>query len=161
MTVDTTAPTADVVDVAPEPGAAAVGAVMITFSEPVAGLTTAALSLTRDGGGANLLTGAQTVTTTENVTWTVNNLSGLTAAAGTYTLTLAPSAGLTDVAGNALAAEAGDTWATDLAPTVSQVFVRGASRTEAYLNALAAAGQGDGTYGFAVAGGAEQHDELT
>ena len=75
--VDTTAPTADILDVTPDPRNTAVDSITLVFSEPVTGLDRADLRLTRDGGG-NLLTAAQTLTTADNVTWTLVNLAGLT-----------------------------------------------------------------------------------
>jgi hypothetical protein len=79
----TGAPTADVVDVAPDPRTTPVGSVQIRFSERVTGFDAADLELTRDGTALNLLTAAQTLTTGDNITWTLGNLSGVTAAAGT------------------------------------------------------------------------------
>jgi hypothetical protein len=76
----------------------------ITFNEPVSGFSLANLQLTANGG-ANLLTSAQTLTTTDNTTWTLGNLAGLTAKAGTYTLTLLPN-GIQDANSNALASGA-------------------------------------------------------
>ena len=82
----------------------------ITFSEPVAGFTAADLSL-KLNGGANLLTTAQTLTSSDQTTFTLNNLSAtVTAAAGSYTLTLS-NAGITG-SGLALAAGASVSWTT-------------------------------------------------
>ena len=47
----------------------------ITFSEPVTNFSIADLSLTLNGG-PNLLTGAQTLTTTDQTVFTLGNLSG-------------------------------------------------------------------------------------
>ena len=85
---DATDPTADVVDVSPDPRDGGVDSVSIRFSEAVTGLDLADLHLGRDGG-ANLLTAAQTLGSSDGgVTWVLGNLSGLTGAPGTYTLTL-------------------------------------------------------------------------
>jgi hypothetical protein len=46
---DTTAPTADIVDVTPDPRGTAVGDVAITFTQPVTGVDTADFHLTRNG----------------------------------------------------------------------------------------------------------------
>ena len=78
---DMQAPLADVVDVAPDPRNNAVAEVQIVFSEPVTGLDAGDLILTRDGGG-NLLTGDEPLETTDNVTWTLGGLAGLTGTAG-------------------------------------------------------------------------------
>ena len=99
FTVNTVAPTAAITPVSPNPRNTAVDTVTITFSEPVSGFALSNLQLTL-GGGANLLTSAQTLTTTDNTTWTLGNLAGLTAASGTYALTLSPT-GIFDAAGNA------------------------------------------------------------
>jgi len=121
---DADAPTADITDVAPDPHNAAVSEIEIVFSEPVSGFGIADLSLTRDGGG-NLLTASQSVSTSDNVTWTLGGLSGLTSAEGTYTLTLtAAGSGIQDGAGNPLAADASDTWETvGVAPIADVVDV--------------------------------------
>ena len=62
----------------------------ITFNEPVAGFSLSNLQLTCNGG-ANLLTGGQTLTSTDNQTWTLGNLSALTGNRGSYLLTLSPT----------------------------------------------------------------------
>jgi subtilisin-like proprotein convertase family protein len=109
--VDTTAPTADVTDVTPDPRTTAVGSITIVFSEAVTGFDLSDLTLRRDGG-SNLLTGSQTLTTGDNVTWTLGNLSGLTGTVGTYVLTLtAAGSGVQDAAQNTLAGNAADAWA--------------------------------------------------
>ncbi len=107
-TIDATAPTVDVVDVSPDPRSSWVSPMSIVFSEKVTGFDLAHVSLTRDGG-PNLLTAAQTFGSNDQRTWILGNLAGLTAPEGTYTLTVNP-AGITDLAGNQLAAAASDTW---------------------------------------------------
>jgi len=122
FTIDTAVPTADVVDVTPDPRTDAVGSIAIFFSEAAYGLDLADLTLTRDGG-ANLLTGGETLSTADNVTWTLGNLSGITQTAGTYLLTLAAAGwGITDLAGNALAADASDTWLVNAASISGYVW---------------------------------------
>jgi len=106
-------PTAEVVDVTPDPRTTAVDKITIGFGEAVAGFNLPDLTLTRNGG-SNLLTGSQTLTTSDNITWELGNLSGLTGIAGSYVLTLtAAGSGVTDLAGNALAADASDAWTTN------------------------------------------------
>ena len=51
---DTTAPTADILDVTPDPRNSAVGSVSITFSEPVSGVSLTDFTLTRNGPGVSL-----------------------------------------------------------------------------------------------------------
>jgi len=111
---DTEAPTADITDVTPDPRSTPIEQIEIVFSEPVTGLDLGELTLTRDGG-ADLLTGAESLSTNDNVTWTLGGLTGLTTPSGTYTLTLtAAGSGIQDAAGNLLAADASDTWVTDV-----------------------------------------------
>ena len=56
--------------------------------------------LTRDAG-ANLLSGAQSLTTLDNINWTLNNLSSVTSLSGLYQLLLTSAVGpVIDVAGN-------------------------------------------------------------
>ena len=93
-----TGPAAVITPVVPNVGSSPVGSVTITFSEPVSGFTLADLQLTRNGG-ANLLTGSQTLSSSDNQTWTLSNLAGITTTAGTYTLTLAPT-GISDSSDN-------------------------------------------------------------
>jgi hypothetical protein len=104
--------------VTPNPRNTAVSQLTITFNQAVSGFDLADLQLTRNGG-SNLLTGAQTLTTSDNITWTLGNLAGLTAAAGNYVLNLtATSSGITDTAGNALTANASTSFTVDTtAPT--------------------------------------------
>lgn len=118
---DSTPPTAAITAVTPNPRNTAVSQLQIVFSEPVNGLDLADLRLTRDGG-ANLLTGSQTVTTSDHITWTVGNLSGLTAATGAYALTLiAAGSGIVDYLGNPLVADAAGAWVTDSTPPTAAI----------------------------------------
>lgn len=118
-TVDRTAPTASIVAVSPDPRNSAVSSLTLVFSETVTGLTVADLSLALDNG-ANLLTGAEVLTTTDNRTFQLGGLNGLTGADGRYAFLLAADgSGITDAAGNPLAADAEARWSTDrTAPTV-------------------------------------------
>ena len=114
VALETTPPTAAVTAVSPSPRNTPVNGLTIVFSEPVSGFDLADLALTRDGGG-NLLTAGQTLTTADGVTFTLGNLAGVTGAAGNYTLAVAGAgSGVTDPAGNALAAGAAATFAVDL-----------------------------------------------
>ena len=108
FTVDTMPPTVAIVPVSPSPRNSDVTSMTITFSEPVTGFALASLQLSLNGG-ANLLTAAQTLTTVDSTTWTLGNLAALTAAGGNYSLTLS-SAGIADLAGNALASGAVSTF---------------------------------------------------
>jgi CSLREA domain-containing protein/uncharacterized repeat protein (TIGR01451 family) len=119
---DTTAPTADITDVSPDPRNTLVGSITIVFSEVVQNADLGDLTLTLNGGG-NLLPGPgpATLTTSDNITFTLNNINDITAAPGTYLLTVSVS-NITDTAGNPLAANATDQWVTDTtAPTVTSI----------------------------------------
>jgi subtilisin family serine protease len=117
FTVALPAPTADVVDVSPDPRTTSVGAVLVVFDRAVTGFDAADLTLMRSGASVPL-TGV-TVTTADNVRWTVNGLDAATASAGAYTLTLnAAGSGITSADGVALAAAASDTWTTQAATLV-------------------------------------------
>jgi hypothetical protein len=115
--VDFDGPAADVVDVTPDPRTSPVDSILIVFNEPVQNLDLADLSL-KFNGGPNLLTGSETLSTTDNVTWTLSSLAALTAAPGAYTLTLnANGSGIVDWAGNDVVAGASDAWRVGAAPT--------------------------------------------
>ena len=62
-------------------------------------------------GEPNLLTSSQTVATSDNITWTLGNLSLLSDAPGDYELLLnAVGSGITDIAGNALLTSLAETF---------------------------------------------------
>jgi hypothetical protein len=111
ITIDTAAPTVDIVDVSPDPRNTPVNQIGILFNEAVAGLSLGAFQLTRDGG-ANLFTGLETISSSDALHWTLGNLAPATAPIGNYTLALtAAGSGVADLAGNALATGAADSWA--------------------------------------------------
>jgi len=122
--MDTTVPTVEIVPVSPDPRDDGVSEINIVFSEQVGGFDMSDLALSL-GGGSNLLTGAQTLTTTDNVTWTLGNLAGLTATDGIYTLRLtAEDSGIQDQLGNLLERDTKDVWTVDsMLPTVQIVSV--------------------------------------
>jgi hypothetical protein len=81
-------PTVDIVDVRDPRAQSPVDSIKIVFSQAVEGFDVSDLTLTRDGG-PNLLTGAQTVQSTDGGrTWLLRNLRDLTTPVGRYTLTL-------------------------------------------------------------------------
>jgi len=137
---DTVAPTADVVDVSPDPRAGPVDSATIRFSERVSGFGITDLRLTRDGVPANLLTVAQTLASTDGQTYVLGNLAAVTALPGVYTLTLlAAGSGITDAVGNPLAADAADTW-TVLPPPARVVARHVFYGGSAFTRSAAAAG---------------------
>ena len=110
---DTTAPTVDVVDVTPDPRMnMAVDSIDIVFSEQVTGFDLADLNLERSFDGlGNLLTGSETLTSADGITYTLSGLAAVTGGIGDYTLTvIAAGSGIQDAGGNALAADASDQW---------------------------------------------------
>jgi len=122
--VDWIAPTAEIVEVVPNPRPGAVDQIEITFSESVTGVNLSDLALSLDGG-VDLLTAAQTLSSDNGVTWTLGNLSGLAERRGAYTLTLtAAGSGIVDVGGNALADDAAETWIVDRPPPSVEALVR-------------------------------------
>ena len=113
--VDRTAPTVSVVAVAPDPRSVPVDTVWIVFSEPVLNFDPGDLRLTRDGG-ANLLTGGETLATSDRITWALCTAASTTTA-GAYDLSVSPS-DITDDAGNPLAAGATESWSMDVTTSV-------------------------------------------
>jgi hypothetical protein len=116
------APTVDIVDVKPDPIDAAVESVKIVFNQRVSGLDIADFTLRRSGG-PNLLTGDQTIRTTDNGrTYLLRNLSGITFTDGNYVLTLsAASTGITNAVGQGLVATATDGWSKLSTPPIPEV----------------------------------------
>ena len=88
--VDEVAPVVTIQPITPSVLSAPLSSATISFTEPVSGFTLANLQLT-NGNGPNLLPGSATLTSSDNQTWTLGNLSGLTAAGGNYTLTVQPA----------------------------------------------------------------------
>ena len=102
-----------VASVAPNPRNAAISSINVTFSTTInaATLAIADVTLTRNGG-ANLLTGAQSIGFVSGNTYRVNNLSGLTGIDGTYVLTVNAS-GILDTFGLPGAGSVTTTWLMD------------------------------------------------
>lgn len=102
LVIDTLPPILSPIAIQPNPRTTPLAQLQIAFNEPVVGLTLANLHLTRNNA-SDLLTNAQTLTSSDGTTWTLSNLSGLTAAPGQYALTLTPN-GIADPSGNGLSA---------------------------------------------------------
>ena len=118
---DLTEPVAQIVPVIPGPRNTPVDVIRIQFNEPVTGLTLGDLQLTLNDG-ANLLTGAETLTTQDSMSWQLNGLTSVTGEEGRYRFTLvAAGSAIMDRAGNPLAAEATATWTVDLTPPDAQI----------------------------------------
>ena len=97
---DLTPPTVTMVEPVTDPHHTPVNTLDFTFSEAinVSTLTSADLTLTRDGG-ANLLTGSELITLVAGNTYRISGLDALTEVDGAYVLTVDAS-GVRDVAGN-------------------------------------------------------------
>jgi hypothetical protein len=123
FTLDRTAPTADMIDVAPDPRRGQVDGVTIRFNEAVRGFNLADLRLTRKGNAVDL--SRATLTSGDNITWTLGNLPKLTNREGDYSLLLAASgSGITDLAGNPLALNVAEQWLNQTNVEVSTPGVR-------------------------------------
>ena len=120
---DVTPPSADILDVSPDPRPAPVSDLTIVFAEPVTGFEASDLVLTRDGS-PNLLNAAQSLTTSDGRTFALGSLSSLTAVPGHYVLSLAAAdSGITDAAGNAIAGDATEEWTVTAVPAVVGRYV--------------------------------------
>ncbi len=107
-TVDLTGPTADIIDVTPDPRTTTAGLVTISFNEGVIGVTADDFTLTRNGSPLNVAGATVTEITPSEYAL---DLSILTNSDGTFDLTLNGSGtGITDLAGNPIVGGAVDSW---------------------------------------------------
>lgn len=121
FTVDTTDPIADIVDVSPDPRSDAAGEVIVNFTEDVTGVDLSDFSISIDGGPAVLLSTTPATLTQVTGSQFVLDLSKVTSLSGDYTLSLnAAGSSITDLAGNALAADATDMWVNDTLAPIAQ-----------------------------------------
>jgi fibronectin type 3 domain-containing protein len=151
------APDATIPSPVPNVSVVSVNSLQIVFNEPVSGFTLSSLSLTLNGG-PNLLTPSQTLTTSDNQTFTLINLSSLTTPVGTYKLSFtAAGSGVSDAAGNTPSSNASTTFVvTHAAPQIAAVYVGGSAWQQSFLNYLASSGQGDAQLGYRIPAGANQ-----
>jgi hypothetical protein len=98
--------------VAPDPRAGAVNEITIRFTAPVTGFDLGDLALTRSNDTkTSLLPGPARLTTSDNITWRLNNLGSLTGASGMYELRLAAAgSGIRATGGGSLASNAVERW---------------------------------------------------
>jgi hypothetical protein len=107
--LDRTAPSVDIVDVAPDPRRDKIDSATLRFSEAVSGFNLSDLRLIR--GDVNISLAKASLTSTDGINWTLGNLRKLTNQRGDYSLTLvAGESGIRDAAGNALTGNASDRW---------------------------------------------------
>ncbi|MFM8633790.1 MAG: S8 family serine peptidase [Planctomycetia bacterium] len=111
-------PVADIIDVTPDPRTTSVGAVLVRFDRAVTGVDVSDLTLSRNGISVPL--SDATITTTDNLTWTLAGLDPLTVTAGSYSLTLnAAGSGIVSInGGTPLAVSASDAWTVQAASLV-------------------------------------------
>ncbi len=109
--IDKTPPTVSI-DPVTTPTSGAVDQATIVFSEAVS-LSLSSLKLTREGVNIPLVAGAQTLTSADGITWVLGGLATLTDKVGSYAVSVLAGPAVTDIAGNALAAGAGDAWLMD------------------------------------------------
>ena len=119
--VDAVAPTADIIDIAPDPRLVAVTDVTVSFDETVFGVDVEDFTLTRDGTTIDISL-APFVATSSDL-WTLT-LTDFTSGEGTYVLTLnASTSGIQDGVGNFLVANAVDTFQVVPGPSADIVDV--------------------------------------
>ncbi len=117
---DVSAPTADLLDVVPDPRPTAIDEITIVFSEAVVNVDHTDFTLTQDGAAVSLTAANVPATADGGVTWVMPGLTGLTDTAGVYVLTLtASSSGIVDLSGNALEDDASDQWEMDPSARIS------------------------------------------
>ena len=138
LTVDLTPPTATWTAVSPNPRTTAAGVVTVTFSEAVSNIDASDFQLTRDGSPVSLAGVTPTAVSPTKYTLDLAPVSGL---AGNYSLTLADGgAGITDLAGNALASGATTSWTmnaingTDGDDTIRLVRSNSSAAVDVYVN---------------------------
>ena len=158
--IDATPPTASITPISPDPRNGPLSQLQIVFNKPVTGVSLASFSLT-SGGGPNLLTSAQTLTTSDNITYTLGNLGPLTNSDGNYSLSLVASPSITDSSGGYLASGAATTFIIDLTPPeVQGVFVSGIDWNSSFLTYLETSGLGTAQSGYQIPAGATQLSPL-
>ena len=151
-------PTATVTPLSPSTVTTGPNRMTIAWNEPVTGFTISSLSLSRSGG-PNLLTASQTLTTSDNTTFTLNNLSSLDVLGGTYVLryTVAGSGVVDSSFNQAAASDASTTFVVlPTAPDVNAIYVSGTAWQPSFLNYLASNGIGDSQLGYRLMGGPNQ-----
>ena len=119
--VDSTSPTADIVDVTPDPRSEPAGVIEINFNESVRGFDVSDLSLFRDGILVD--TSGLTLSEASPSRYTVD-LSAATTVDGFYELRVdSARSNITDLAGNAVANDAVDSFYKGVAPAKVESIV--------------------------------------
>ena len=133
--LDRTAPTADMVDVTPDPRNANAGVVTINFDEDVSGVDIRDLVLTRAGNAIDI--SGLTLTKASPRQYRID-LSTATAADGDYELRLnSTNSGIQDMAGNAFATDVMDQFVVDMTgPQVESVVVNDGSAQRSMVSKI-------------------------
>jgi len=132
--VASTALTADVVDVDPDPRTTAVDVVIVDFSDVVTDFDATDVALWRDGEAVPLA--GVDVATVDGMRWVVSGLAGFTASPGRYTIAVEPG-GVMAGNGRVLEEAAADSWlvvadtvAGDVGDTLRQAAIVATSSGE-------------------------------
>jgi fibronectin type 3 domain-containing protein len=154
-------PTATVTPLTPNTVTTGPAQLQIVFNEPVSDFTISSLSFSRSGG-PNLLTAAQTLTTSDDTTFMLGNLSSLDVLGGTYTLTFtAAGSNVVDGVGTFAVANASGSFVVNpVAPEVNAIYVSSSDWNQNFLNYLASNGLGDAQLGYRLLGGPNQLGSL-
>lgn len=130
-------PTADIVDVSPDPRNSGVDSVTIAFSKPIIGFDLSDLTLSRNGS-ANLLSGTEGLSSSDGQNWTLTGLSGITGALGTYVLTLrAAGSGILDPVNESLTTDATDSFSVVQPPaSVESIAINDGSAQRSMVTSL-------------------------
>ena len=132
---DTFAPTADIVDVSPDPRNTNAGIVTINFNEDVTGVDIGDFTLTRDGNSVDI--SGLSLTQISSSQYTID-LSSVTADDGNYELALnAAGSGILDAVSNAFTDSAFESFAVDTSdPTVESVVINDGSAQRSRVTRL-------------------------
>ena len=133
-----TAPTADIVDVTPDPRNTNAGEVTINFDEDVTGVDISDLTLTRAGNAIDI--SGLTLTQFSPRQYSID-LSTVTTTGGDYELMLnSTGSGIADIAGNALATDAADQFMVEITdqdgPQVESVVVNDGSAQRSMVSEI-------------------------
>jgi RNA 3'-terminal phosphate cyclase len=109
LTVDTTPSKLLKVEIAQDVRETSADGIIIQFNDAVSNFDLSELTLTQNDRPVSLA--GATLTTQDNITWTLGNLGTQTSADGIYKLTLNPG-NITDAAGNLLTGGAQESWIT-------------------------------------------------
>ena len=127
-TMDTSAPRIVTLSAVTSPSGKPVNSLTVTFSEAIepASLTIANFMLSLEGG-ANLLSGQETITGSGK-SWTINGLAPLTTGDGLYQLSV-NATGVTDLAGNPASGSLSRSWVMSNPPTIVSLSSPGIIRS--------------------------------